>query len=259
MHSVADRSIRWIRGAWSPPDATARTAAARASRRTPGPTRGRCGRTAAAPTRSPCAARRLIVEVALDRAGQQVEVGVRAVGELADDRGTTQPQVGVTRPGGDHRRRPGSMVDQHRADEVLSRLVDDVPPGTRDDHVPVQGKCVGVLPHPRRPVPGDGDRGVPLLAVGGAVPPRADGVLPVCSVAWRERRQVWPEQRAELRGTQPVVGHRRPHVAPLGLGPCRVTGRRQLGAQLLERDHDQARASRSVRCGSSVSRQHVHV
>src|SRR3954447_21026935 len=95
--------------------------------------------------------------------------------------------------------------------------------------------------------------------MGRVVPPGAHEPLPTRAIGRAEVLQVRPEQRAELRGGEPVVGHRRLHVPLLLLGLRRVAGRCQLSARELERDHAQTRRNRSVRWGSRVSRQHVQV
>ena len=75
------------------------------------------------------------------------------------------------------------------------------------------------------PVPtvtGDHLRRVALLAVGGLVPQRANGALPLCTVGEWVRGDQRPEDRPEQRGLESAVRHRRLHVALLLGGRLRV-------------------------------------
>ena len=93
------------------------------------------------------------------------------------------------------------MVQEDGADPVGGKGVDEVPPRSRLDEVPVEGERMRVLPLAGGAVPGEGQRGIPLLTVGRRVPEGTDGRIPLLPGRRRERRigEQRSEQGSELR------------------------------------------------------------
>ncbi len=69
---------------------------------------------------------------------QQVGVGVLLVLQLAEDRGTSQPQVLVHRPLPDDRGRLRSVGGEDAADVVAGQVVHQVPPRTGDHQTAIE-------------------------------------------------------------------------------------------------------------------------
>ena len=152
------------------------------------------------------------LEVGGEHVGEQVGVGGRLGGSLAQDGGTTYPQVLVARPCPDHRADPRRIGAQDRADAVDRDVVHEVPPGPGHDEVVVELERPGVLEIPVVPVAAECDGGVPLLAEGGLVPERRHGTLPgrpVCEAVGVEHRTADPAQR---HGADAAERHGRLHV-----------------------------------------------
>jgi hypothetical protein len=164
-----------------------------------------------------------VVEVGDQHPLQQVGVGLVAVTQLRQHRRTTDPQaVGVDRPPLDDRRGVCAVVEEDLPDGVRGDLVDDVPPRAGAHELLEQWQQVGVEPRPVGPVPEEGDRGVPLLAVLGVLPQLEHRRLPLGPVDEAVLDQQGPQQRLQRRGAEADVGQLGLHVGLLLGGPDRV-------------------------------------
>ena len=194
-----------------------------------------------------------VVDIRLDDAGQERQVGVRLVLELADDRAAAHPEVGVDGPGAHAGGRSG--VGAHHEADGMGGLIDEVPPLARAQEVLVEGEgfhAGGV----RGRVLGadDGQGGVALLAVGGAVPELAQRGLP-CGGLSPEIRIAGGDALGDLAGlghADPVHRHRRFEVGALLLGAGRIA----CGGQGLAEVMDECAGARLAR-SQSLLRAHA--
>src|SRR5674476_1677782 len=76
-----------------------------------------------------------VVEVGLDDVREQVEVGVGAVLELAEDRCAAQPRVVADSPLAHRRSGLPRVREEHGPDQIARHDVDEVPPGAGDNEV----------------------------------------------------------------------------------------------------------------------------
>src|SRR5664279_2819352 len=87
-----------------------------------------------------------VVDVLLDDVHEQVEVGLRTVLELAEDRRAAQPQVISHGPPADRRGGLPGVREEYRPDQITCHDVDEVPPGAGGDEVLVQSEGVRIPP-----------------------------------------------------------------------------------------------------------------
>ena len=135
------------------------------------------------------------LDVRLDHVGEQPAVGRDPRAELAEDRRTPEPQVGVAGPPAHD---GGQLVGERpveRGDVTSRHLVDEVPPRARHHEVLEQRDERGVAPGARCADVEQREGGVALLAEGGVVVERGHGGLPRGAVGHGMRREDRPQRR----------------------------------------------------------------
>src|SRR5207342_1726456 len=125
----------------------------------------------------------LAVGVGVDGEGEQVAVGGLLVTDLADDRGTSLPQVAVGGPYPHDRRHCGGLGAQKRTNPPDRDLIDVVPPRPGRHKLGVKpADKVDVLVGRIGAVDAQCDGGIALLAVSCGAPEQLDGAQPGRSI-----------------------------------------------------------------------------
>ena len=201
---------------------------------------------------------------------KQAGVGRLLELQLAEDRSAALPDVGRARPI-EHvavHLLPG-MPREQATDETDGDGIDVVPPRTVAHHLLVAGECFESLELAVRPVAGEVDCRVALLAVLRTPPDGKNGVEPARLGAQRVSGEDLATQRAQRRRLHPEIGHVRLHVR---LHPRRLGGIRTLVQGRPQRPAERGRwvepgpacshwhlVSRSRRCASGRTLERSHV
>ena len=142
------------------------------------------------------------------------QVGVRGLprADLVDDRGPAPPHVVVARPFAHDRDELDRAGTDQRANGPCGQGVDVVPPGAGHDEMVDERQCPGISVRGVGTMAEDGDGGVPLLAVGRAVPELEDRVHPDLAIGDLMACQRLAEDRLLPRAGHAAIGQVGLHV-----------------------------------------------